>query len=85
MDHEQMETFERNAIWRSFFALVAFMVFFMLERVINILGEVRERRRRRRTKKRREENKDADVAEEQVVINCRNYLGNHVLPLIFCF
>ncbi len=42
----QIENFERNAIWRSFFALVAFLVFFLLERVINILGEIRERRRK---------------------------------------
>ncbi len=45
-DHAQIERFERNAIWRSFFALMAFLVFFLLERVINLLGEMRERRRR---------------------------------------
>jgi hypothetical protein len=46
LDHEQSIAFERLAAWKGFFILAAFVVFFLLERLINMAGEWREQRKR---------------------------------------
>ena len=46
MPHEMAEAFENQAVWKLFFALMSFVSFFLLERLINIVGEWRERKKR---------------------------------------
>ena len=59
IDGETLESIEKSAIWKGFYALIAFVVFFLLERVINMMGELREARSRRKE----EERKEADGNE----------------------
>ena len=56
-----MDRFERKAIWLSFLALMAFLAFFLLERVINILGESRRPERRSRIENEVQCNRDAPI------------------------
>jgi len=52
--HSDKESLEKISIWRGFFALLAFIVFFVLERCINLAGAWRTRKmRNRREAKRR--------------------------------
>lgn len=46
LSHEQHEKFQTMAAWKGFFALMAFVVFYLLERLINMIGEWREHRKR---------------------------------------
>lgn len=47
LSHEELEEFEQAAIWRSFIALMAFVIFFILERLLNVCGEWRQKRKKK--------------------------------------
>lgn len=47
LNHDQVEAFEKMAAWKGLFVLGSFVVFFLLERLINMAGEWKERQKRK--------------------------------------
>ena len=48
LTHEQHDKYHSMAVWRGFVALAALIIFFLFEKLINIVGDYRENKKRER-------------------------------------
>ncbi len=53
LSHDQSQTLERRMVWLGFFALVAFLVFYVLERFINMWGESKENSKKKHSEEKK--------------------------------